>query len=136
MFSRQTLVGSNISTVKSHNMRAILLAMLHHEHVSRARLAELTGLSTTTITNLVSELLEQGAVIESGAEEDGLSRRGVGRPRRPLQLEPNAGYAVGVHIGIGNIRVAIANLRAQVVADGTLSYDIAASPSSQQYRPC
>ena len=54
-----TFLGSNISLVKAHNLRAILLNLLHGENVSRVQLAEMTSLSTTTITNLVSELLEQ-----------------------------------------------------------------------------
>lgn len=61
--------GSNASTVKSHNLRAVLLMLLRHEHISRVRLAQLTSLSTTTITNLISELLEQGIVAEEGIEK-------------------------------------------------------------------
>ncbi len=115
MVNRQALVGSNISTVKSHNLRAVLLALLRHEYVSRVRLAELTGLSTTTITNLVTELLEQRIVVEDGTEK--LERqRGAGRPRTALRLVPQARYAVGVHIGVGSIRIAVADLRAHLLA--------------------
>ncbi len=114
MVNQNVLAGSNIVRVKSHNMRAILLALLHHQHVSRVDLAKLTGLSTTTITNLIAELLEQGVVVEEGPEL--LERRpGAGRPRLALRLVPEARYAIGIHIGVGKIRVAITNLRARIL---------------------
>jgi hypothetical protein len=72
----------------------------------------MTGLSTTTITNLVAELLEQGIVSEDGPEPS--QSGGAGRPRIPLRLVPSARYAVGIHIGVGNIRVAVADLFGQL----------------------
>ncbi len=121
MVTRQTLAGSNSSTVKSHNLRAILLALLKHDYVSRVQLAELTGLSTTTITNLVTELLDQELVVEEGAAR--LKQQpGAGRPRRALRLVPEARYAVGIHIGVGNIRVAITDLRANILAHHTFTH--------------
>lgn len=116
---RPALTGSNSSTVKWHNLRAILLMLLRHEHVSRARLAELTGLSTTTISNLVTELLEQGIVVEEGTEFS-TKRRGAGRPRMALRLVPEARYAIGIHIGVGSIWVAITDLRANIVDSRSL----------------
>jgi len=108
-----SLLGSTGSSVRAHNLRAILLALLNAEHLSRVHLAELTGLSTTTITNLISELMEQGIVIEEGLEKSS-QPRSVGRPRTALCLVPEARYAIGIHIGVGSIRVAIADLRANL----------------------
>lgn len=112
LFARPAFTGSNIADIKSHNLRAVLKTFLHERSVSRVRLARLTGLSNTTITNLVAELLEQGIVV---AEDRGPTQNnGVGRPRTPLRLVPSARYAVGVHIGVGNIRVAVADLFGQL----------------------
>ncbi len=123
MVASQTLAGRNSSTVKSHNLQAILLALLRHEHLSRVDLAKLTGLSTTTITNLITELLEQETVIEEGKEM--LQRRpGAGRPRTALRLVPEARYAIGIHIGVGNIRVAVTDLRAQIVSHHSLVHPL------------
>lgn len=127
MANRQALLGSNISTVKSHNLRAILLALLRHEYVSRVRLAELTGLSTTTITNLVTELLEQGVVVEDGSEKLE-RRRGAGRPRTALKLVPEARYAIGVHIGVGSVRVGITDLRARLLSHLALDHPLNTTP--------
>ncbi|MFN2225168.1 MAG: ROK family protein [Anaerolineae bacterium] len=114
MTDRWGFVGSNISQVKSHNVRALLSMLRQREYASRAHLAELTGLSTTTISNLVAELLEQGIVVEEGVIKSP-SRRGAGRPRTSLRLVPEARYAVGMHIGVGQIRVAVADLRANLL---------------------
>jgi glucokinase-like ROK family protein len=104
--------------------------MLRHQgYASRAHLAELTGLSTTTISNLVSELLEQGIVIEEGVIKSG-PRQGAGRPRTSLRLVPEARHAVGIHIGVGQIRVAVANLRAHLL--NCLSLDHSLDRSSTE----
>ena len=123
MLAHQALAGRNSSTVKSHNRQTILRALLRHKHVSRVDLAKLTGLSTTTITNLVAELLEQGIVTEEGTSH--LQRRpGAGRPRTALRLVPEALYAVGIHIGVGRIRIAITDLRAQVLQYRSLTHPL------------
>ena len=108
-------MGSSSSAIKSHNLRAVLNILLHNAYVSRVRIAQLTGLSTTTVTNLITELLEQGIVAEEGPEQ--LQRaRGVGRPRTALRLVPEARYAVGVHIGVGSLHVAVTDLFGHKVA--------------------
>ena len=120
MLPRPSFAGSNISNVKAHNLQAILRTLLHQGAVSRVRIAQLTGLSTTTITNLVAELLDQGIVVEDGRE---LSHTGgVGRPRIPVRLVPSARYAVGVHIGVGDIRIAVTDLFGQVQNYLTMSH--------------
>ncbi len=86
--------------------------LLKHKTISRVRLAELTGLSATTITNLVTDLLDQGIVTEEGTKQPG-PRRKVGRPRTALRLAPEARHAVGVHIGVSRVRVAVTDLYAR-----------------------
>ncbi len=104
--------GRNIANIKAHNLQAVLLTLLHQGPLSRARMAELTGLSTTTITNLMSELLAQGIVAEEGREPYSPhgERHGAGRPRIPVSLVPSARYVVGIHFDVDNVRVALADL--------------------------
>jgi glucokinase-like ROK family protein len=109
------LTGRRINTIKTHNLRAVLLALLRQGGMSRARLADLTGLSATTITNLVAEMLEQGLVTEAGIEPPDPRRRTIvkstaGRPPTLLKLIPSARYAVGLHIGVETLRVGVADL--------------------------
>lgn len=121
------MIGSNVTTMKSQNIRAILWALLRNDLISRVGLARHTGLSTTTITNLVADLLQQGIVIEEGVQipED---RRGAGRPRTLLRLVPEARVAIGIHIGVGSVRVALVDLRANVLDTLTLAHPLERSP--------
>jgi glucokinase-like ROK family protein len=128
MASPNALIGSKSSTVKSHNLRAVLFMLRQHERVSRVRLARLTGLSTTTITNLISELIELGIVVEEGIEEPE-QRRGAGRPRTALQLVPDARFAVGIHFGVGSIRIGVANLNARLLKELSLHHPLEKSPN-------
>lgn len=123
--TEKNLQGTNINLVKAHNLRAVLLTLLHEPSLSRVQLAKHTKLSNTTITNLVAELIEQGIVSEDGERLQVLpGTRPVGRPRTGIRLEPAARFVVGVHIGIGVFRVAIVNLRAEILHNQTHSFDI------------
>lgn len=125
-------LGSNIVNVKAHNMQAVLLSLLtaadtvDAQPLSRVQLAHKTNLSSTTITNLVAELIEQGIVGEDkNPREEEL--RPVGRPRTGLRLIPNARYVVGVHIGVGLYRLAVMNLRAEMMCSKFVNFPINAS---------
>jgi hypothetical protein len=123
MTFRPTLTGRNSTTLKSHNLQAILLALLQHQHISRVDLAEITGLSNTTITNLVTELIEQGIAIEEGSAAP-KKRVGAGRPRKALCLIPDARLTIGIHIGVGYIRIALTDLRANILDFHALTHPL------------
>lgn len=123
------LLGSNINLVKMHNRQAILLSLLHEHSLSRVQLAERTSLSTTTITNLIGEMLNQGLVVEEGELITG-EKRGVGRPRTALRLVPEARFAIGVHIGIGLFRVGLTDLYAQLLDSQIEEFSISEPPES------
>jgi glucokinase-like ROK family protein len=99
-----------------------------HEYVSRVRLARLTGLSTTTITKLISELLEQGIVAEEGTVMPE-GRRGAGRPRTALRLVPGARHALGIHFGVDRVYVGIADLRANLSSCLSLEHPLTRTPA-------
>ena len=120
-----SFTGSNINLVKNHNLRAIMLSLLHAGQLSRVELAERTSLSSTTITNLTSELLEGGIVVEEPTERSEDPRR-VGRPRTMLRLVPEARVAVGVHIGVGLFRVALTNLFAEMIQNEIHTFSVEA----------
>jgi glucokinase-like ROK family protein len=116
-------LGTSIKKVRSSNLRAVLLGLLHHGRISRVQLAHLTNLSTTTITNLISDLISEGIVLEEGSF-DTSGQRSVGRPRTSLTLIPNARFSFGVHIGVGLFRVALINLCAEIVTSRMVKFDL------------
>jgi len=125
----KTFLGSNINLVKAHNLEAILLSFLHNDRISRVELARHTSLSTTTITNLTGELLEDGIIEEIVARESQKQQR-VGRPRTMLRLVPEARYAIGIHIGIGLFRVAITDLKANFIHNNIASFSLDTPPET------
>lgn len=108
------LTGRSIGNIKAHNLRAVLLTLLQNGPTSRVRLAQVTGLSTTTITNLVGELVAQGILAEANhdaaAETRGGGGTAPGRPATPVQIVPGARYAVGIHFGVDTVRAGIVDL--------------------------
>jgi glucokinase-like ROK family protein len=122
---KQSFRGSNINLVKLHNLRVVLLSLLHESNLSRVQIAKKTNLSNTTITNLISELIDQGIVSE--VEETELEQgelRPVGRPRTSIQLEPNARFVVGVHIGVGLFRVGLVNIYNEMLHNQVVYFEI------------
>ena len=85
---------SSLRTVKEKNRRLILRALLAEGGLSRIELAKQTGLSPSTITALVGELLAEGVVQESG-----LRAATAGRSRAGLTICPDYGRVVVVDIG-------------------------------------
>jgi predicted NBD/HSP70 family sugar kinase len=112
-FLRRIWRGSNGSTIKSQNVRAILMALLRYEAVSRVRLAQMTGVSPTTITNLVNELLEQGVIAEDGGNGQLNGRRRRGRPQTDLRLVPGSRFAISIHFDVDSVKIALTDLYAQ-----------------------
>ncbi len=78
--------------------------------LNRVVLAQLTGLSSGSVSNVTAALLEEGLISEVGLEEsDG------GRPRVLLEVNPDFGVAIGVEIGETCIRVEAFDLKMHVV---------------------
>lgn len=101
-------------TIKSHNVRTLLHALLRQQPISRVRLARETRLSTTTVTNLIARLIEQEIVVEAGVDRAG-ARTGAGRPPAALRLRPESRCVLGIHVGGRQIRVALVDLQANVI---------------------
>jgi glucokinase-like ROK family protein len=88
----QTLVRQINLTVVMHHLR-------ENAPISRAALAEITGLNKTTVSSLVRELIDRQFVREVGFERPE-SGRGAGRLAMLLTLNPRAGYIVSLEIGV------------------------------------
>ena len=125
----QGFLGSNINQVKAHNVKMLLLSLLFSQKLSRVQLAERTGLSNTTITNLVAELFDQGLITESNClDDEAPETRPVGRPRTAICLLPDAKYVLGIHIGVGTYTVAVTNLNNKILASQRTTFNITDPP--------
>ena len=115
--------GINSSGIKQHNIGALLQHLLHKKTVSRVALANWMGLSTATITNLVTELVAQGLIVEEGVIRHN-GQASVGRPQMALRLVPDARYALGVHIDVGRMLITLCNLCGEVVGKQVFEHQL------------
>lgn len=112
------------STQVREQHRALLLRLLWRaRQTSRADLARETGLSRSTISAIVADLLESGLVEETHA---GVSSGG----RKPIVLTfaDEAHVLVGVDMGATHVGVVVTNLRAQVKGWTARSFPVRTKP--------
>jgi glucokinase-like ROK family protein len=95
--------------VRQMNLSVIMLHLREHGPVSRAALAELSGLNKTTVSSLVQELINQRYV-----EEFGLNSTGAGRPAVLLRLNPTVGCVVAAEVGVDFLSVVRSNFAAEI----------------------
>lgn len=86
--------------VREINLSVIMNQLRAHAPISRAALAELTGLNKTTVSSLVEELIDHQLVHEAG-----INTSGLGRPSVLLTFNPDAGIIIGSEIGVDFISV-------------------------------
>ena len=105
--------GSRQQTIKEKNRALVLRAVLNGGLRSRAEIARSLGLTKTTLTNIVSELIEAEILTESEpipAETGG--RKSIG-----LSLSPKAPLLCGVLIQRGCLRVILSDLCGKIQTD-------------------
>lgn len=106
--------NANAPAARASNMGLLLHTLQRQQPISRVRLARATGISTTTITNLVQELTEEGVVIESGVDQLA-ARPGAGRPPVALRVAPHSRSAIGVHIGVRRVRIGMVDMQGNLL---------------------
>jgi predicted NBD/HSP70 family sugar kinase/biotin operon repressor len=108
--------GHSLAQLRSSNLRAITALLGSNGPQSRADLARGSGLSRTTVSSLVSELLDTGLVVET--EDRGTPYKGgSGRPPLLVALAIRPGGVAGVDIGHGHVRVAVSDRSATIQAE-------------------
>ncbi|OZM78805.1 transcriptional regulator [Pseudonocardia sp. MH-G8] len=108
------------------NQAVILNAVRHApEGLSRVELAELTGLSAQSVSNITRRLLDRDLITEAGT----LVPAGRGKPRTLLRLHAGGHFAIGVHIDPTVTTVALLDLVGDVVASVRTLPASAASPT-------
>src|SRR3954453_10086265 len=100
--------------LRTANRRHVIETLRSNGGMTRSALARSTGLSRTTISTLLNELIEQGIVSEMTAVPE---RRGAGRPATVVQLDPSAGAAVSIDVGARHLAVAVGDLAHRVLAE-------------------
>lgn len=107
----------NQYVVKKENKSLVLKTIKDFSPISRADTASETGLNKGTVSSLVNELLEEQLICESGP---GVSSGG----RRPVMLlfKQDAGYAIGIDIGVNYILGILTDLQGEICQEKTIKF--------------
>ena len=85
---------------------------------ARARIAQMTGFSRASVTNIADELIDRGLLVEQASE-----RGKRGQPSRPLALNRNAGYAIGINFSVTYGEVGIIDFAGKLIGQARFSID-------------
>jgi len=100
----------DLALVRQINLSIIMNSLRKKAPVSRAGLAQVTGLNKTTVSSLVDELLQRQFVREVGSVTGA-----KGHPPIMLDLNPTAGFMVGCEIGVDFILVVCTNFAPEII---------------------
>lgn len=106
---------------------SLVLRLIHNEApISRAKIAQKTGLNKSTVSNLVGDLIQRRLIHEIGM------RPGVhaGRPARLLEINALAGSIIGVEFGVDYVSVGLTNFTGEVLWDKSEGTDAKAAPEN------
>lgn len=116
MFSELTnldflaLIGkANHKTTRAHNKRLILKTIYNAGEISRADIARVTSLTRGTVSDAVTELMEEGLV-----KEIGIGKSTGGKPPTLLSVVENSRYLIGIDLADSEFRGAGLNLRGKI----------------------
>ncbi len=95
---------------RTFNQQLVLRALHDRSPLSRADLARLTGLTRTSVGDLVGTLMEDGLV-----EEVGRGRSSGGKSPILLRVAPDGRHVIGLDLGEAQFRGAVVNLRGEIL---------------------
>ncbi|MCO5071056.1 MAG: ROK family transcriptional regulator [Rhizobiaceae bacterium] len=105
------LRGTNQEFGRPYNRRIVLESIRLRGPVTRGDVARSVGLTVQTVSNIVRELEEQGYLLSLREEP-----KGRGLPPATLRINPDGGYAIGLHVTPRGIDAALIDLSGDVVS--------------------
>jgi len=102
--------GKNLQSVKIDNRNLVLKLICTGQCNTRPEITFRTGLTKMTVTNIISELIDEGWIKQSGI----FSKSGPGRKSSGLQIDDSKIRSIGVYISREYIVVSSITLNADV----------------------
>ncbi len=116
-------IGVQARVRRTHEER-VLAALRAHGAQSRLELSGRAGISRTTLSEIVAELLGRGAI--RVVDTDAHDRTGSGRPAARLALDPSSGQYLGIDFGHRRTSMVVVDASHEVIASGVVRLDEAA----------
>jgi hypothetical protein len=115
---------ASLKDLKAHNRRVIVETILGGRTVSRIGISRETGLSPSTVTGIVAELIEQGILVETGEKE-----LTGGRARKELSINSDYGRIVIIEIKRTEANMLVYNMALRKTGEIPITHHRAAGNS-------
>jgi len=117
----------NQHVVKKGNKSIVLQFIKKNTPISRASIAKETGLNKSTVSSLVSELMEEELIFESGPGESSGGRRPV-----MLLFNEVAGYSIGIDLGVNYMLGLLTDLNGNIIEETKIRFEDLTYPEIEQ----
>lgn len=95
---------------QAQNQYSILDTIRMHKAISRVQIAEITGQSRASVTNITADLIKKNLIYEKDSKESATP----GRRRVELAINPDATYVAGIKLSSSRISCAVTDMQANV----------------------
>lgn len=99
-------------SLQNLSLRSVFTAIASNPNATAAECGRATGLSASTVSRLVEELLERNLILEGDRV-----RGKRGQPGISLRMNPNGAYSAGCQIGFGNCYIFVRSLGGEILAE-------------------
>lgn len=112
--------------IKKYNIMLVLQVLLQNQPLSRADLVKMTNISSTSMTRIISYLIQNEIVRETD-----VFSKGVGRHAAKLETLSNSVYTVGISIRVRDLTITIIDFHKNCVAKKNISKDLVPIPFTE-----
>jgi predicted NBD/HSP70 family sugar kinase len=96
--------------MKQKNKKKVLKIIYTEKNIYRAKIAEMTHMSTQTVTNITKELLNEELIYEVTLE-----KKALGRNPMALSINESGMFVIGVEISVRSIRTILTDFSGKVL---------------------
>lgn len=114
-------VNQNVRNFNKHSV--VDLIRFSRKGISRADLAEETGLTRAAVTIIVNELIKNGIILETESRITS-----SGRPPVVLEINPNRGLVAAIDIGATHLSVALGDFSARILEEIEIPFRVDSGP--------
>ncbi|WP_085524441.1 ROK family transcriptional regulator [Tuberibacillus sp. Marseille-P3662] len=115
----------NQSFIKKENQNLILELIQNYDLITRPKLARLADMSPTTVSRIVSFLIEEGLIKETNQYTTG-----VGRKATYLALNPDSLMSIGVELDERHVRYGIFDFLGKAIVTEETGKELGEAPES------
>jgi glucokinase-like ROK family protein len=101
----------NKQLIKELNRAIVINTILNYGPISRTRIAEITDLGLSTVSNIVADLIKKELIYEKGEDESSGGRRAI-----LLEFNCKDRFVLGIKIGLDGIIIGLVNMKSKILS--------------------